>query len=114
MQIHQLLRDRQAQPRSAVLAAYAAIGLREFVEDREQPVGWNSGPVSCTAIRSKNSPCRALGRPSSPTPNLFGEFDGIADRLERIWRMRSGSPSIGRYSGATSSASSIRFCAALG
>ena len=33
MQVHQLTRNRQSQAGSAILAADASVGLREFIED---------------------------------------------------------------------------------
>ena len=76
------LGDRQAEPRSALLARRGRVGLRKLLEDLHLMVCRNSGPSITNGDRKRAIRYRSLDRHRAPVR----ELDGIADKVKQHLR----------------------------
>ena len=96
--------DGQAQARAAEAAGDRAVGLLEAVE-QAAPACSASKPMP-VSVTSKRTPAVAV-RPRHAAVTAHrarvGELHGVGDRLARIWRTRTASPTTSRSSLGSSS-----------
>jgi hypothetical protein len=80
VQLHELLSERQPEPRALLLAGMLAPNLAELLEDRRLILGRD--PDARIADGDRDGPLGCRGGEADPAP-LRGELDGIGQEVQQ-------------------------------
>ena len=86
---HQTPHDREAEPATSILARGGSVRLGKAGEDFLQFVLYSDASVGYREMKIAGNGGLAIALDREQHLAALGEFDGVADKLSRTWRMRN-------------------------